>query len=227
MPVVPFIPLIVKAGVAVGGMIASKKAQSAAQQRSPEESTALTGAQQAAGNLQATGGNLIDTGQQTQRPATNYFDTLLRGNRAQMAQATAAPRAAISDIYSGAERGLEHSGVRGPQRDVAAGELNRQRAGQLSSLVTGVQPQAAAALTSIGQTQTSQGAPMLGQAGSIYSGLLGQGFQNRKYGREEGEKAGTGFGGLIFDMLKGTKYGGGGGTSTTPGSFGSEAWMNH
>lgn len=220
MPVVPFIPLIAST---VGGLIASKKAQNAAAKRSDEEAPALAGAQGAASTLQSTGSNLIQTGQDTQRPATSYFDTLLRGNRAQMAQATAAPRGAISDVYSGAERGLEHSGLQGPQRDVAAGELNRQRAGQISSLVTGVQPQAAAALTSIGQTQTSQGAPMLGQAGGLYSGLLGQGFQNRKYSREEGEKTGSGVGGLIFDVLKGTAGGAKGGAAkggsayTTPG----------
>lgn len=213
MPVIPFIPL---AASAVGSIFAGKKATQAAMNRSPEEQQALGGAQGAAGNLTKTGSSLIQTGQETQAPATSYFDTLLRGNRAQMAGATAAPRAAITDVYRGAERGLEHSGVRGPQRDVAAADLNRQRASQISSLVTGVQPAAASALTGIGQTQIGQGAPMLGQAGGIYSGLLGQGASNRRYAREEGEKTGAGFGGLIFDILKGTLGGGKSGGGMNP-----------
>jgi hypothetical protein len=230
MPVVPFIPMIAST---VGGIIGGKKAQSAAQQRSPEEQQALGGAQTAATNLNTSGAQLTDTGQDTQRPATSYFDTLLRGNRAQMAGATAAPRAALTDVYRGAGRNLEQSGVRGAQRDVASGELNRQRASQIGSLVTGVQPAAASALTSIGQTQTQQGLGATQAGGSLSANILGQGFQNRKYAREEGEKTGKGIGGLLFDVLKGTKLGGGGGSSAFSGivpaqaDFGSDEWMNH
>jgi hypothetical protein len=81
----------------------------------------------------------------------------------------------------------------------------------MSSLITGVQPGAAEALTNIGQTQTGQGAGIAGQgvgatgqSGSLFANLLGQGTENRKYARSEGEKFGSGFGGLIFDLLKGT-----------------------
>lgn len=213
MPVVPFLPL---AASAIGGIFAGKKATQAAMTRSPEEQQALGGAQGAAGTLATTGAGLLKTGQETQAPATSYFDTLLRGNRAQMAGATAAPRAAITDVYRGAERGLEHSGVRGAQRDVASADLGRQKASQISSLVTGVQPQAAAALTGIGQTQISQGGAQTGAAGSLYSNLLGQGTENRKYARKEGEKTGSSFGGLIFDILKGTMGGKGGGGGMNP-----------
>lgn len=199
----PAMPLIVKGGAALLGGMLGKKAQSSAMKRSPEEQTALTGAQGAAGNLATTGAGMTETGQATQRPATSYFDTLLRGNRASMAQATAAPRAAITDVYRGAERGVERSGVQGAARDVQTGELNRQRASQLSSLVTGVQPAAAEALTGIGQQQTSQGIGATGNAGSIYGGLLPQGAANRQYAREEGEKAGKGIGGLLFDVASG------------------------
>lgn len=231
MPVTPFIPLIAKGAGVLGGIFAGKKAQSAAMQRSPEEQQALSGAQGAAGELATTGQSLTEQGQNTQAPATSYFDTLLRGNRAQMGVATAAPRAAITDIYRGAGRNLEHSGIRGPQADVAKGDLNRQRASQLSSLVTGVQPGAASALTSIGQTQIQQGGARTAGAGSIYDTLLGKGFDNRKYARGEGEKAGTAIGGLIHDTIVGfpNKFGGGPKYPTTSGSadFGSDEWMNH
>lgn len=212
MPVVPFIPMIAST---VGGMIASKKAQSSAQKRSPEEATALGGAQAAGGasagqgqNLFGTGTGMVAEGQQTLAQPTGYFQKLLSGNRATMSQAVSQPRAAISDTYRGAERSLEQGGVRGAARDVAKGELGRNRAGQMSSLITGVQPMAAQALTGIGQTQTGQGAGVAGQgvgatgqAGNIFGNLLGPGFENRKYAAGEGEKFGSNVGGLIFDVL--------------------------
>jgi len=211
-PIIPFIPTI--AG-AIGGMIGGKKATKAAMTRSPEEQVSLTGGQQAGTSLGEQGGELygqgtgmVQQGQTTLSQPTGYYQKLLGGNRALASQAVSAPRGAISDVYRGASRSLEQSGVRGAARDVAQGELSRQRAGQISSLITGVQPGAAGALTSIGENQTGQGAGIAGtgvqatgQSGNLFSNLLGQGTENRKYGRQEGEKFGSGFGGMIFDLL--------------------------
>jgi len=226
--IVPFLPTI---GSVIGGIFGGKKATSSAMKRSPEEAMALGGAQGAGTALAGQGKSqfdlgtgMVQQGQQTLAQPTNYYQKLLGGNRALASQAVAAPRGAITDVYRGAERSLEQGGVRGAARDVAKGELGRQRAGQISSLLTGVQPGAAEALTGVGQTQTGQGAGMAGQgigatgqAGNIFANLLGQGARNREYGRSEGEafmsgrKEGeSGFGGLIFDLLKGVKGKGGG-----------------
>lgn len=231
--VVPFIPTIAST---IGGIIGGKKATSSAQKRSPEEQVSLKGGQAAAGSLAGmgsglygTGTEMIGEGRETLAQPTNYYQKLLGGNRALASQAIAAPRAAISDVYRGAERGLERSGVRGAARDVAKAEIGRERAGKISSLITGVQPGAAEALTGIGERQigqglvgAGQGVSATGQAGNIYSNLLGQGYSNRVYARGEGEKFGQSFGGLIFDVLSGTlgkKKGGVGswlpGTSTS------------
>lgn len=250
----PAVPWIAKGASLLGGFLGGKKAQSSAMQRSPEEAASLTGAAGSAGDLTRSGTgmlrggmNLLQTGQQTQAPATSYYSTLLRGNRAAQSQAVAAPRAAISDVYGGAEKGLEKSGLRGASRDVAAGELQREKAGKISSLITGVQPGAANALANIGGEQTAQGINFAGQganafanSGSIYSNLLGQGFQNRAYGRQEGERASQPIGGFLFDILSGTlgkKFGKGGGvaggagassaTAANPGDFGSDEWYTH
>ena len=193
----------IKAGAAIGGHFLGKKAQSSAMKRSPEEQEALQGSQAAGKTLQKTGGELIGEGRGALTQPTNYWQRLLSGNRPLMAQATAAPRAAIQDVYRGAGRGLEQSGVRGAQRDVAKAELNRQQASQIAGLTTGVQPTAAAALQDIGFGQIQAGAPMEAQAGDIFTNLLGQGAKNRMYAREEGEKAGTAAGGLIFDVMSG------------------------
>jgi len=213
--VVPFIPAIAST---IGGIFGGKAATAAAQKRSAEEKLALQGGQTAGANLTrmgtglyGTGTGMVAEGQQTLAAPTSYYSKLLSGNRALASQAVAAPRAQISDVYRGAERGLERSGVRGAARDVATADLGRQRAAQISSLITGVQPGAAAALTGIGQTGIQQGAGLAGlgvsasgQAGNIFTNLLGEGSRNRQYARGEGEKFGTSFGGLIFDILSGT-----------------------
>lgn len=200
----PAIPWIVKGGSMLGGYLMSKKAQSSAQKRSPEEQAALQGAQGSAGALTSTGQNLIGQGAPMLGQAGNYWQTLLQGSRGAMAQATAGPRAALTDVYRGAERGLERSGVRGATRDVATAELNRDRAGQIARLTTGMQPLAAQGVAQVGSELLGTGAPMLGQAGSIWGNLLGQGMNNRVYAREEGNRAGQAWGGLIFDILNGT-----------------------
>lgn len=209
-------PLIAQGAGVAGGIYAGKKATSSAMERSPEEQTALTGAQGAAGTMLGAGRNLFGqagalTGQgrdYLQGPA-NYYQTLLRGNRAAMAGAVAGPTAQLTDVYRGAERGLERSGVRGAARDVASADLNRQRASQIAGLTTGVQPAAAAGLAGLGSEVLGAAAPLYGaganlysNAGNIYGNLLGQGAVNRKYGREEGEKTGKAIGGLIADVGK-------------------------
>lgn len=233
MPVIPFIPLIASGVGAIAGKFGAKKAQDAAQKRSPEEAVAQTGAQTGAQTLQTGGAEALKTGEETQQPATNYFDTLLHGNRAQQSQAVAAPTAKITDVYAGAQRNLEQQGVRGAQKDVASAGLNQGRASQISSLVTGVQPAAANALTSIGQTQQQRGAGMIGSSNATNAGLLQQGNANRQYARGEGEKAGSSIGGLVFDVANAgaQAYGAKSGASGLPPiparqtTQGSTTWM--
>lgn len=215
-PVVPFIPAI--AG-AIGGIFGGKKATASAMQRSPEEQTALTGAQGAAGNLAsqgsqqfATGTGLTASGTSTLQQPTNYFSKLLSGNRALQSQAIAAPRGAIEDTYAGAERSLDRSGVRGAARDVAKADLAKNQAGAISSLITGVQPGAASALTSIGTTEQGIGANISGQgigatggSGNLFQNLLSQGSANRQYGNQQGQQFGGAFGKLLFGLLGGGK----------------------
>lgn len=198
----PVIPLAVMAGGAIISHYAAKSATNSAMQRTPEEQTALTGAQTGAKTLQTGGADALATGADTQRPATNYYDTLLRGDRAAQAQATAAPAARISDIYSGAARGLDQSGVRGAAKDVASADLNKNRASSLAGLVTGVQPAAAQALTSIGETQQNRGASMIHSANSTYSDLLGAGQKNRQAAQVAGTNTANSIGQLTTGAAK-------------------------
>lgn len=201
--IAPAMPWIIKGGAALGGALFGKKAQKNAMARSPEEQLALQGAQQAATGLTQTGQSLLQSGQSSLGGATNYFQTLLRGSRPAMQQAVAAPTAAITDVYRGAERGLARSGVRGAARDVATSDLNRQQASQIAGLVTGMQPAAAQQLAGIGGSLIGQGAGLQQGAGGLWASLLGAGAQNRMYGRQEGAQAGGAVGNLIFDLIGG------------------------
>ena len=205
----PALPWLAKGGALLGGYLGGKKAQSSAMQRSPEELQALSGAQAAGAGLAQSGTQLPQAGMPAVNQAKGYYETLLGGNRAQMGLATAAPRAAITEGYRGAERGLERSGIRGAAGDVARAELNRDRVGKIAGLTSGVQPMAAEALANLGLSMTEQGAQRQGGAASLYQRLLGEGAANREYGRKEGEKSGTRIGRFLLDIL-GAGVGGGG-----------------
>lgn len=212
-------PWIAKGASLLGGWLAGRHAQKSAMQRSPEEMAALQGATGSANALTQQGTTLSQTGLPALQKSLGYYQTLLGGNRAAMSLATAGPRASITDTYRGAARTLEQSGVRGGARDVATEELARDKAGKIAGLTAGVQPGAAGALADIGSNLTGQGTTALNAAGGVWQNLLGEGQKNRVYGRQEGEKAGTSIGSLLFDVLSGSfgkknkvvsPYGGGG-----------------
>lgn len=184
-------PYIAQGVGALSGYLSSRNAG----KRGPEERVALGGAQGAAAGLAKTGGNLLST---VEGPRS-YWQGLLGGDRAQMAQATAGPRAAINDQYRGAERGIERAGVRGAARDVAISDLIRDRAAKTAGLVSGVQPMAAEQLTQI----AGMGQSLLGQSGTLWANLLGQGTSNRQAADQEKAGAGKVAGQYLFDLASG------------------------
>lgn len=190
------IPLISTGIGVVGGMFGKKKAQQGMQ-------APLIGQQQLASQTAALGTPLMGR-------AASYYDTLLRGSRSDLAMATAPERAAVTDVYRGAERNLERSGVRGANRDVAKAELGREQASRIAGLTTGVRPGAAAALNQIGQFNT-------GQAGSLYGQILHGQRQDRAYNDEQSKGMWSNIGQLLvggYGAYKGWKAGQG-----TPGSI--------
>jgi hypothetical protein len=211
----------VKAGVGIGGSLLGNwlggKAAQSAMQRTPEEQQALAGGQAAAGGLGRQGAGLTGMGLPYAGQSAgmlgqsgNYWQTLLGGNRAAMAQATAAPRGAITDQYRGAERSLERSGVRGGVADLARAELSRDRAGKIAGLTTGVQPMAAEQLASVGgqmgqlgTTLTGQGTAALIGGGNTWAQLLRAGAENRFAGQQAGAQTASQVGGGIWDLLSG------------------------
>jgi hypothetical protein len=181
-------PIIAQGAGIVGGIYAGKAMTKSAAQRSPEELAALANSNKAAAGMNDAGNEMLSESRPYMRKAGGYYSTLLGGNRAAMQQATAAPRAMLQEQLRGQEGKLATSGIRGAARDVIGGQMSRDNAGKVAGLTTGVQPYAAEQLAKLGTDQAQLAGPMLANAGNIYSNLLGKGFENRKYSREEGAK---------------------------------------
>jgi hypothetical protein len=145
----------------------------------------------------------FDIGTPLVQHAGSYYDTLLRGNRSQMAEATAGPRKAINDQYAGAGRSLERSGVQGAVRDLAKANLSRSRAGDVAHLTMGVQPMAAAALGDLGEAERGHGFAGLSGAAGTYGGIMGERLQQQRFISQQGSGNGQAVGSMLFDILNG------------------------
>jgi hypothetical protein len=203
-------PYAIQGGIALAGYLSNRKKQKAAE---AQQQQVFGGASGVSDTLSRSGTDLTQLGMGPTQRALSYYDTLLHGNRAAQAQVTAAPRGAITDTYRGATQGLEQSGVRGAARDEATANLNRDRAGKIASLVSGVQPMAANAVGSMGQSLIGEGSQRLGSAGEIWGGLFGQAAKNQLAAQQHSDQTNAQIGSFLFDILNGSggKTAGGGG----------------
>ena len=126
-----------------------------------------------------------------------------------MGQALAPERASITDIYRGAGKSLEQSGVRGGARELAEAELSRDRAGKLAGLAPTARMGAAAAMTGIGGTQLQAGQQASGMGvqakqagGSLLSSMYGLQNQRAYLDAQNAQQLTQGMGGMLFDALK-------------------------
>lgn len=170
--------------------------------RSGAEKQALGAQTGALQQLTQQGGQLFGAGMGGVRPALSYYDTLLRGSRGAQAQAVAAPTAQLTDLYRGAARGIERSGIRGGGRDVALAELSRDRANQIGQLTTGVQPMAAGALASLGTNLTGMAQGPLGVAAGGYGQQAAGATADRGYRNQLLGGAGQDIGSLLFQVWR-------------------------
>lgn len=195
-------PLLMTGGSLLGGLFGSRK--------SAEEKAAEKAQMQSMGNLTKAGGEAMGMAKDQYSLASpaygqamSYYSRLLGGNRALAAQATAAPQAQITDIYRGAERGLDRGMVRGGARNLASAELNRDRAGKLSSLVTGVQPMAAENLSSLASEGFSNAQGFMATGINAYGGgaNVASNIAQRARERQQQQNAmWSGIGKNIFDI---------------------------
>ncbi len=173
-----------------------------ANKKSPEEKGALAGQAQLAQLMGQQGQRSFNAGFPATQQALTYYDTMLRGDRAKMQAAVAGPTAQLTDMYRGAERGLEHTGVRGGVRELGQATLQRDKANQLGQLTLGQQPAAAGALANIGTSLTAQGTGSSSAASGIYGNLGAAGFANRQYANQNWQQAGQSIGSSLFDAYQ-------------------------
>lgn len=165
------IPLVSTGISLVGGLL--NKRNQGKQQGQADAASAPGFAAQAdtADRLNAQGGAVAQVGQQALGQSTNYYARLLNGDRAAMTGALTPEIGATNAVYAGANRSLDRAPA-GAGRDVARAELGRERAGKIGSLVSGVRPMAAEAMTGIGQNALQLGFGARQAAGGIYAQLL-------------------------------------------------------
>lgn len=195
----PAMPWIVQGAGALYGYLSNR---SASKKANAERGTALAGAQGTADWLGQEGTSLTNQGRGGLGKAQGYWETLMHGNRAQMAQATAAPAGAIRDLYRGAERGIDRAGIRGGSRDMAFADLARERAGKIAGLTTGVQAQAAQGLAETSTPMLAAGTGLRLGAGNLWSNLLAQGSARVNQVDANGRANGAAVGQMLSDMMK-------------------------
>jgi hypothetical protein len=199
-PVTPFIPMIISGAGALGGSLFAKKTGMGGP--TDIEKGLMTQGAGTAGQLGQLGGQAASFGTNTLGKSAGYYQRLLHGDRNMLTQTLQPEIRGITDLSRGAERNLSRSGVRGASRDLATAEIGRQKAGQIGGLFAAARPMAANALTQIGQNSQAQGFGALGNAGSIYGGLLNPAGQQRRDQTAEQGAFGETVGGLAADFAK-------------------------
>lgn len=199
MPAIPLIIMGVQAGVSAYQAHKQGQAADKAQQTYDATSQAI---QKQAGLQSGVGQSLLSGYAPYMNKAASYYGTLLSGDRAAQTEAVAPEIGQISDTYRGATRGLNASNLRGAQKDVALGDLTRQRAGGISSLFTGVQPGAADALSKIGGQGMAIGGNILSGAGTLYGSLLDPSMKNAAMQNQNALLSGQAAGSTLVDFAK-------------------------
>lgn len=229
----PAVPAIIMGGAAIGSSLIGKKAAEnsaeAASKRSPEEMALFKAQTGLANQEQAQGQQLFGTAMPAIQNTLRYYQTLLGGNRTARMGAVSGEAQDTAAAYSGANKALSRSGLRGGELVAQKAENERAKAGQIARLVTGVRPQAAAATAGQAQGLLGASSGFNAGAGNIFAGLLGNSTGNRLQGNAVGREAGsalTGQLGKLFANIMGSTRGkwwdkGGGGGGGSIGGWGS------
>ncbi len=217
----------IETGLMIGGsMLASWLGSRSAKkktQQTPQEAEAMGAQTGLARQLGSQGRQLFNMGMPALQQGSSYLRTLAGGNRAATSQLLAPDIENVNDVYGGAKKSLSRF-LRGPEKDMQLGELERERAGGISRLFRDARPNAVSRLLDFGGDTTSQGMSAAGGAAGIHSGVQNSLFRNRYAGADLERQAGADYGNLFFQMMQmaggGGGGGGGGGKGTSWRGFG-------
>jgi len=204
MPVIPFIPLIAAGVGAAGTAYGAHKASSDAKKARAAQQPLIDAQTRAAEQQNAQGQQLFSFGMPLLQRSGEYYSRLLGGDRASLRLATLPERQEISELYRGAEKGIDRSGVQGANKTVQRAELARERVGKLASLVPNARAAAAGQVGALGQTGVSGGMAGGTAGANIYSqlmsGQLGRdqlSLQARQYSDQQSQAMGQQLGQML------------------------------
>lgn len=223
--VVPAVQLGISAFGAFKRHKAQKKQQQQQEQLAAEAKAARGAITQQAPQFAQQGKAFGDIGLPLLRDSSNYYRALIGGDRGAIDAALAPERAGIADTYRGAQKSVDF--MRGPTKDLAQAELNKQRAGQLGLLPAMARKGAIEGGTQLGLDTARTGLDARRMGASLYESAgqlahqgaqtgINQGYLNLAQNQQNFDM-GQGMGSLFGDVLKGVlgKFGGGGGRLPT------------
>lgn len=204
----------IQLGISAYSAYKQRQAQKKQQEEAARAAAEIKGQ---AGTFQERDRQLTQIGLPLLQSTSNYYRALIGGDRGAIDSALAPDRANIQDTYRGASRGL--SMLRGPTRDLATAELNRQKAGQLGLLPAQARANAVQQGQRAGEFATSTGLESASRGASLYESAAGVGQDQARVdiaNRAQNYQQAQGWGSLFGEVLKGVLNRGGGGGSQTP-----------
>lgn len=214
------------AAMGLGALFGKKASQPSALQRQAVTQTQQGGQAvsalapptlQAGKTLTQQGTGYLGQGASELAPAASYYRNVL-GSRSAANTALSPERNTALEYYGGAQRKLQRT-MRGPARESAIAELDRQKAGQLASYLPQARQAGAQGLERVGSLYGGMGAQALG-AGTSLTGqglnaaaqgaYLGSGlFNQASQLRDQERQGGQAWGNILYD-LAGSLFGMGG-----------------
>jgi hypothetical protein len=209
-----------KTGLGVGGGLLASKLMGG---KTDEEKAALLAQQNAmdaSGKLatdasgRSTG--MLDLAGKSFNPVVDYWSKILSGNRGAATSMLAPELNRISDQYKATTESASELLPRGGGRATMLGDLPYQQMRDQQTLLQTARPQAATGLVQVGGATASSGNSLVSNAVNALNAGTTAGRNMLAFSadkREQDRKFGSGIGKSIFDLLKGVKFGkGGGGT---------------
>lgn len=211
--IVPFLPMIAKAGAMAGGSLLANKLSKA--KPTTPESTVLSqdaesqklGLDTAKSTLPGAQ-NLIGMGSGAFQPVLNYWSSILSGDRGKMTSAMAPEISRIGEGYKTAGETSAALNPRGGPSASFLSELPFSQQRDVTSLLQGARPAAATGLLNAGTQTTNAGSSLLTNAiNAIYgSTAAGRDILNQQQNQKELEATrGKSIGAGLFDLIQ--KYG--------------------
>jgi hypothetical protein len=190
---------IIGAGVGAGGSIASGASGKKAQNKANQIAQSQLNLQQQQFGLTKQQTNL---GNAAMAPASNFWQSLLSGNRNAATQATGPYAAMQGEAAQGARNAIQASTPRGGEQNLAIAQNYNDLSNNVARLYAGMQPLAAQNLQGLGSAY-------LGSGASFNPGAnIGAAAQNYLTQQQNAQQAGSGFGSILYNAMNKMRQGG-------------------